>query len=587
MTQLELPRRGGVVLVEQGLGVVRFVGDVDFDNKGTHIGIEIKGSTINCGHDGSLNGTKYFDIETQNQNNGLFIEMHDIIRTVTSEEMLAKLAALYDIVTGKVSNPHFVECTKYNDMRQQNQNLQQTVHQQSIRIQNLTKQNEALEAIKSNSGSHDTDSDKQCIINKAIDGKDEYQSDDTKQEDIDTDSIRTDDEPSPSPPKPHTMHQIIIDRADSPNCEETNDDDDDGIRDIEALSNISFKCLQSASATQSGTSKGKSKTNQDSYFMMDTFGPSSLFQLYGVCDGHGPNGNHVSQYVRDQLPIILNDLLTQSMHTLSITAILKATFHSIERQLNQLQQENALDFDVNYSGTTATIGLFAGNKLYVANVGDSRTVLGCVPPTKTVPIAIALSNDHDPSNSTEMIRINQSKSGRILLDEDDARIQIDIPEEIQSANLLSIAVDQVLPLGIDEDEDDDDDSRPVRRTKNKHQRTSSQVKKISASVSRSLGDKIAHEYGGLISEPEVMIHTLSDDDIFVIFASDGIWQMLDNEDVMRTVGTKLNQNKQQKIWKDLQKTTDKLVREANISWQDEYEDYTDDITCVITRIGPL
>ena len=31
MATLLLPRRGDVVLVEQGLGVVRFVGNVDFD----------------------------------------------------------------------------------------------------------------------------------------------------------------------------------------------------------------------------------------------------------------------------------------------------------------------------------------------------------------------------------------------------------------------------------------------------------------------------------------------------------------------------------------------------------------------------
>ena len=43
----------------------------------------------------------------------------------------------------------------------------------------------------------------------------------------------------------------------------------------------------------------------------------------------------------------------------------------------------------------------------------------------------------------------------------------------------------------------------------RHQRTQSQVRKISASVSRSIGDMIAHEYGGLISEPEITIHTLN------------------------------------------------------------------------------
>eukprot|EP01083_Nonionella_stella_P260162 887458_1 len=152
-----------------------------------------------------------------------------------------------------------------------------------------------------------------------------------------------------------------------------------------------------------------------------------------------------------------------------------------------------------------------------------------------------------------MIRIKKTKSATILFDdENDARIQIEIPEIIQNENLLSI--DTILPIS---------DKKP----RTKHRRTQSQVKKISASVSRSIGDKIAHTYGGLISEPEIIIHNLSSTDIFVIFASDGIWQMIDNDDVMRTVGTKLNQNKNVIMYSDLQKTTSKLVREANISWQ--------------------
>ena len=316
-----------------------------------------------------------------------------------------------------------------------------------------------------------------------------------------------------------------------------------------------------------GTSKGKSKTNQDSFICIDSFGPSSIFQLYGVCDGHGPHGHNVSKYVTDNLPKILDELLNNSLNKLSIQSILKKTFGLIEENLVNAQSEDTLNFDINYSGTTATIGLFAGNKLYVANIGDSRTVLGKVNPLKhkNVPIAIALSTDHDPNNSTEMMRIKKSKSGRILQGDydDDTRIQIEIPDSEQDNKFLNIS---------------------NKGNKNRHKRTPSQVRKISASVSRSIGDKIAHQYGGLISEPEITIHTLNNDDIFVVFASDGIWQMIENDDIMRVVGVKMNQNKDSLYYDDLLKTTKKLVREANISWQDDYEDYIDDITCVIAEL---
>eukprot|EP00486_Rosalina_sp_Unknown_P009594 CAMPEP_0201590386 /NCGR_PEP_ID=MMETSP0190_2-20130828/177185_1 /ASSEMBLY_ACC=CAM_ASM_000263 /TAXON_ID=37353 /ORGANISM="Rosalina sp." /LENGTH=145 /DNA_ID=CAMNT_0048046433 /DNA_START=41 /DNA_END=474 /DNA_ORIENTATION=+ len=145
MTTLLLPRRGDVVLVEQGLGVVRFVGNVDFD-EGKHIGIELKGSAIDYGCNGSYNGVKYFEASP---NHGLFIQINQIIRIITSEEILEKVAILYDIVSGKTINSNFVECSKYNEILKENQNLQQSVYQQNILIQNLTKENEALEAIKS------------------------------------------------------------------------------------------------------------------------------------------------------------------------------------------------------------------------------------------------------------------------------------------------------------------------------------------------------------------------------------------------------------------------------------------------------
>eukprot|EP01084_Bolivina_argentea_P074648 135406_1 len=142
MTTL-LPRGGDVVLVEEGLGIVRFVGDVDIDKhvltvnsfdhmqkgnnipyyttklKDKHIGIEIPGNnTFNGSDNGTFNGST---------NNALFIPVDNVIRTITSEEILGKLAVLYDIVTGRTENSHFVECSKYNAILNENQKLQESV----------------------------------------------------------------------------------------------------------------------------------------------------------------------------------------------------------------------------------------------------------------------------------------------------------------------------------------------------------------------------------------------------------------------------------------------------------------------------
>merc|ERR1719336_135437 len=82
------------------------------------------------------------------------------------------------------------------------------------------------------------------------------------------------------------------------------------------------------------------------------------------------------------------------------------------------------------------MGLVAADQLFVANLGDSRTVLAQIPGTthKTVPVSVPLSHDHDPENSTEMVRIQQSESGKII----DSRIQIELPEIVQNNAMLTI-----------------------------------------------------------------------------------------------------------------------------------------------------
>lgn len=50
--------------------------------------------------------------------------------------------------------------------------------------------------------------------------------------------------------------------------------------------------------------------------------------------------------------------------------------------------------DDSLSGTTAIMALVRGKMLYVANVGDSRAVLGEI--RGSVPVAVALSSDQTP-----------------------------------------------------------------------------------------------------------------------------------------------------------------------------------------------
>lgn len=50
-------------------------------------------------------------------------------------------------------------------------------------------------------------------------------------------------------------------------------------------------------------------------------------------------------------------------------------------------------------------------------------------------------------------------------------------------------------------------------------------------MSRSFGDNIASS-AGVICEPEILIFNMTDEDKFIVLASDGVWEFLDNRQVL-------------------------------------------------------
>ena len=53
-------------------------------------------------------------------------------------------------------------------------------------------------------------------------------------------------------------------------------------------------------------------------------------------------------------------------------------------------------------------------------------------------------------------------------------------------------------------------------------------------MSRSMGDKIGVQ-AGVIGDPEIMEFIKSDDDRFMIIASDGVWEYMTNNEVLNVV----------------------------------------------------
>ncbi|CAD8094195.1 unnamed protein product [Paramecium sonneborni] len=126
--------------------------------------------------------------------------------------------------------------------------------------------------------------------------------------------------------------------------------------------------------------------------------------IFGVFDGHG--GKEVALFVEKHF---LEELQkNKNFKDQKFEEALKETFLKMDELLitpegqKEINQIKGGDDDVSYAGCTANVALFHKNTLYVANAGDSRSVL-CRNNTNH-----DMSVDHKPDNYEEKQRIERA-----------------------------------------------------------------------------------------------------------------------------------------------------------------------------------
>ena len=211
----------------------------------------------------------------------------------------------------------------------------------------------------------------------------------------------------------------------------------------------------------------------------------------------------------------------------------------------ELRNQN---FDVSFSGSTAVTIFLIGKKLVCANVGDSRAILASYKSPKSIKglqlpaefadlnddekiwLALPLSRDHKPDDEEEFKRII-SKNGRVEpFREPDGEPVGPYRVWLKDENIPGLA------------------------------------------MSRSLGDKVASEVG-VISEPEIYDMSLTEEDKFIVIASDGIWEFLPNDQVVEMVVPYWENN-------NPEGACEKLIAESVKHWEEE-DEVIDDITVII------
>ena len=286
-----------------------------------------------------------------------------------------------------------------------------------------------------------------------------------------------------------------------------------------------IKCIHEISKT--GISGVEKKINQDRNFIFRNFveGFENIFM--GVCDGHGYFGNEISEYIKENLPMDLNRLIKCRKLNIYNDDLSEVLIDTFLMENNALLRNKQIDSDL--SGSTCISVIYTPKKLIIANVGDSRCVLGSR--VEGIWEYKNLSRDHKPSIKEEADRITKN-GGRIrpMIDEDGCFV----------GPLRVYMKDKDLP---------------------------------GLAMTRSFGDYFA-SLAGTIAEPEIKEHILVPEDKFIILASDGLFEFISSEEVGNIIKEYYDKN-------DIVGCCEYLYKESYRKWILEEEDTVDDITIIL------
>ncbi|WOK96887.1 putative protein phosphatase 2C 12 isoform X1 [Canna indica] len=257
--------------------------------------------------------------------------------------------------------------------------------------------------------------------------------------------------------------------------------------------------------------QGKKGLNQDSAILCKDYGMEEGVFI-GVFDGHGRSGHIVSRLVREYLPALLlsqHNALLLDNEDLNFTDGIDASsvdgedfsdaspdmfdewkeacINAFRAMDNELKHHP--DLDCSYSGSTAVSIIKQGKNLIIANLGDSRAVLGTVSEEGRLE-AVQLTTDFKPNVPQEAERIRKN-NGRVFARKDEPQVQrVWLPN----------------------------DDYP------------------GLAMARAFGDFELKNYG-VISIPQVVYHRLTNRDQFVVLATDGVWDVLNNDKVVSIVSS--------------------------------------------------
>jgi serine/threonine protein phosphatase PrpC len=222
----------------------------------------------------------------------------------------------------------------------------------------------------------------------------------------------------------------------------------------------------------------------------------------------------------------------------------------------------------------------------VANVGDSRAFLARTDSETGKVIPVPLTFEHTLDKEQEITRV-KAKGGKVYAYEgkpSDPKKGSDSTTRRNSVRRNSVrrnSVKKTAPLRIwYKVGSSSKESGPGRRLS--LTRRGSVCNTIGLAMTRSLGDKLAHDTSGVISEPSVFEFEINLDlDHYIVIGSDGVWDMTTYAEAMASVEEDIANNG--KSWSP-QRAAELLVENARLKWENQSRSI-DDITCCIIKLN--
>lgn len=237
------------------------------------------------------------------------------------------------------------------------------------------------------------------------------------------------------------------------------------------------------------------KLNQDCFCIRTKLQGDPNVHFFGVFDGHGQFGTQCSNFVKERL---VEELSNSSVLVEDPVRAYVSAFETTNVELHNSEVDDSM------SGTTGICVLVVGDTIVVANVGDSRAVIAVKVDNKI--IAEDLSSDQTPFRKDECERVKECGARVLSVDQveglKDPEIQSWGDEETEGGDPPRLWVQNGMYPG--------------------------------TAFTRSVGDSVAERIG-VVAVPEVSTVKLNPNHLFLVIASDGVFEFMSSQAVVNMV----------------------------------------------------